>query len=217
MQLSETDKTILECLYADCRVSMRELASFLGMKHPSVHARIKKLEENGFIRQYDSLPSIQSWPFFHKIYYCSLTKDMEAEVLKLPQCVGMQYMFSFHTHQLFMFYRTEAECLEIEKMLPPNRVDHHFTASYRLDGSLFGKRGLRSKFAIPKKYSFDLIDVRLLNRLIHGGVRTPLVQLARELDTTVAVLKHRKKKMYDNGIFLRFIPQSGVLFSSVTI
>ncbi|WP_048657470.1 Lrp/AsnC family transcriptional regulator [Sinorhizobium fredii] len=48
--LDETDARILTALDADSRLSMRELASVVGMSAPSVSERVRRLEGAGIIR-----------------------------------------------------------------------------------------------------------------------------------------------------------------------
>jgi Lrp/AsnC family leucine-responsive transcriptional regulator len=55
VSLDETDKTILRLLQADGRVSNAEVARQVGLSAPATHARVKRLEENGVVRQYSTL------------------------------------------------------------------------------------------------------------------------------------------------------------------
>lgn len=55
VSLDETDKTILRLLQADGRVSNAEIARQVGLSAPATHARVKRLEENGVVRQYSTL------------------------------------------------------------------------------------------------------------------------------------------------------------------
>ncbi len=53
--LDETDKTILRMLQADGRVSNAEVARRVGLSAPATHARVKRLEHAGVIRQHATL------------------------------------------------------------------------------------------------------------------------------------------------------------------
>ncbi|MCP4305444.1 MAG: Lrp/AsnC family transcriptional regulator [bacterium] len=55
VSLDETDKTILRLLQANGRVSNAEVARQVGLSAPATHARVKRLEENGVVRQYSTL------------------------------------------------------------------------------------------------------------------------------------------------------------------
>lgn len=55
VSLDETDKTILRLLQADGRVSNAEIARRVGLSAPATHARVRRLEETGVVRQYATL------------------------------------------------------------------------------------------------------------------------------------------------------------------
>lgn len=51
-ELDETDRRILEHLVRDGRASVQEVADAVGLRRPSVHARIQRLEADGVIAAY---------------------------------------------------------------------------------------------------------------------------------------------------------------------
>jgi Lrp/AsnC family transcriptional regulator, leucine-responsive regulatory protein len=53
--IDDLDKSILQELQADSAISNVELARRISLSPPAVHARIKRLEELGYIRQYVAL------------------------------------------------------------------------------------------------------------------------------------------------------------------
>jgi DNA-binding Lrp family transcriptional regulator len=50
--LDATDRKILRLLQEDARRSYRTLAESVGLRAPSVHARVQRLEKEGYIRGY---------------------------------------------------------------------------------------------------------------------------------------------------------------------
>lgn len=50
--LDETDRRILEHLVRDGRSSVQEVADAVGLRRPSVHARIQRLERDGILQSY---------------------------------------------------------------------------------------------------------------------------------------------------------------------
>ena len=50
--LDDLDKLILEELQNDARISNAELARRVNLSPPAAHARIRRLEENGYIKTY---------------------------------------------------------------------------------------------------------------------------------------------------------------------
>ena len=53
--IDETDKAILRLLQANGRISNAQIARQVGLSAPATHARVKRLEETGVIRQYATL------------------------------------------------------------------------------------------------------------------------------------------------------------------
>ncbi len=53
--LDTLDKTILKILQAEGRISNTELARRVRLSPPATHARVKRLEEQGYIRKYAAL------------------------------------------------------------------------------------------------------------------------------------------------------------------
>lgn len=51
-RLDETDRRILDHLVRDGRASVQEVADGVGLRRPSVHARIQRLEQDGVIQAY---------------------------------------------------------------------------------------------------------------------------------------------------------------------
>jgi DNA-binding Lrp family transcriptional regulator len=54
-QLDKLDKIILETLQTEGRVTNAELARRVNLSPPAIHARIRRLEECGYIRRYVAL------------------------------------------------------------------------------------------------------------------------------------------------------------------
>ena len=55
MTLDELDRRLLGELQTDARIANAELARRLNLSPPAVHARVRRLEEQGFIRGYVAL------------------------------------------------------------------------------------------------------------------------------------------------------------------
>ncbi len=53
--IDEIDREILRLLQADGRISNAQIARQVGLSAPATHARVRRLEETGVIRQYATL------------------------------------------------------------------------------------------------------------------------------------------------------------------
>lgn len=218
MRLIDTDKRILEHLFSDARHSTRQIAKALGIKQPSVHARIKKLEREEFIRQYDTLLATHLLPFIHKMYYCSLPREQLERIQRMIFCAGIQEVFGEYTHQLFMFFQNIEQLVAFEKTLPKRRLEQEITKSHRLYGKIFDTKCVPTKYTKrEEQLELDPLDIKTMLIYVQGGARKTVTAIAKELGTTMAIVKYRKKKLIDNGYFLSFVAQPGPAFSSIKI
>jgi DNA-binding Lrp family transcriptional regulator len=218
MDLSDNDKKIYELLFYDARRSTREIARMVRMKQPSVHARIKKLESEGFISRYDGLINTQALPFIYKMYYVSLSPEQVKRITQMDVCYGLQELFGEFSHQIFCFFNNKKQIKEFEDFLPKRRISQLLTKSHRLGGTLFDIKRESEKYSENEnKLKLDKLDIKLLHKIIIGGARKTIVQLAEELKTTAAVIKYRKKRLIKNGYFLYFVAQPGEAFKSLKI
>ena len=68
MQLDRVDRKILNELYNDSRLSMRELAKRVNLSAPSTAERVRKLESEGVIQNIQSISTIKSRTSF-RLYF----------------------------------------------------------------------------------------------------------------------------------------------------
>lgn len=218
MELSQNDRMLFEHLFYDARRSTRELAKIIGIKQPSVHARIKKLEQQGFISRYDSLVNPQAMPLIYKMYYTTLTSQQVEKIVNMGVCFGLQELFGEFSHQIFCFFRNAKQASEFERMLPKRCISQLLTKSHRLGGTILDiEREPERYHENERRVKLDRLDVRLLRSMIIGGARKTLVELSEELGSTPAVIKYRKKRLVENGYFLYFVAQPGEAFKSIKI
>src|SRR3989338_2763737 len=218
MELSENDKKIYEYLFYDSRRTTRELARAIGIKQPSVHARIKKMEEGGFISRYDSLINNHALPFIYKMYYTNLTSSQVKDIVDMKYCYGLQETFGEFSHQIFCFFNNQKQMKEFEKYLPKRHISQLLTESHRLGGTIFDIKREPEKYPEnDNKIKLDKTDVKILIKMVMGGARKTVVDLAKELNISTTVAKYRKKRLIDNGYFLYFVAQPGEAFSSIKI
>lgn len=218
MELTERDKKIFEYLFYNAELSTHKLAKLLSMKQPSVHERIKKLESQEFISRYDALPKIESLPFFSKIYYVNLDEKSLEIINKSKNCFSLQELFGEFKHQIVCLFRTKEEIKKFEKLLPKRRVSDIILESNILYGSLFDfKLKIEKQSEQEKSTKLDKIDFKLLNKLLFGGARKTIVELANNLNTSCSVIKYRKEKLKKGKYILSFSAQPGSAFKSIKI
>jgi len=99
-QLDETDKKILSILQEDGRITTKELAQKLHLTNTPVYERVKKLEKQGFIKQYvailDPVKVERNMVIFLMVSLEKHTKDIVEEykekVLSFPEVMEFYYI-----------------------------------------------------------------------------------------------------------------------------
>ena len=93
MQLDTIDKRILNILQQDAKITNKELSTRLNLSPTAIYERIKKLERNGFIKNYvallDETRIERNFVVFCQIKLLQHAKDylttFEADIIALPE------------------------------------------------------------------------------------------------------------------------------------
>jgi len=97
MSLDSIDVRILEILQRDGRASHSTIAEEVGLTQPSVHERVKKLEQRGVIRGYTALLDPEALDlgvlaFISARFNEWKTKDVAAEIAEVPQVLEVHHI-----------------------------------------------------------------------------------------------------------------------------
>ncbi len=106
LDLDDTDKAILTELQNDSSISNVELARRISLSPPAVHARIKRLEELGYVRQYaaildrekvgyDMLCLITVTLEMHHMQNINLFRDAVAQMPEVLECYFITGEFDY--------------------------------------------------------------------------------------------------------------------------
>jgi Lrp/AsnC family transcriptional regulator len=74
MKLDDIDRRLLELLQADSKISVKELASLLGLTKTPVYDRIRKLEDEGLIKKYVAVLEKSLLPTY-MVVFCSVSLE----------------------------------------------------------------------------------------------------------------------------------------------
>lgn len=102
--LDDIDKAMLEILQRDGRISHVELGQQVNLSSPAIHARIKRLEQAGYIRRYVAL--------------------LDREVVGYDMLCFINIRLSLHQ------YEEHEKFLEIVKGMPQVLECHHLTGEF---------------------------------------------------------------------------------------
>ncbi|HQY90934.1 MAG: Lrp/AsnC family transcriptional regulator [Caldilinea sp.] len=128
MNLDELDRRILIELQCEARIANAELARRLNLSPPAVHARLKRLEEEGLVRGYvalldrerlgfDMLCFIQITLQLHQIEQVT---DFRVTVQQIPEVLECHHVTGEYDYLLKIVVRNrqELERLVMEKLTP---------------------------------------------------------------------------------------------------
>ncbi len=127
-EIDDTDKAILTELQNDSSISNVELARRISLSPPAVHARIKRLEELGYVKQYvaildremvgyDMLCIITVTLEMHHMQNINLFRDAVMQMPEVLECYFITGEFDYLL-KVAVRSRKELERFLMEKLTP---------------------------------------------------------------------------------------------------
>jgi Lrp/AsnC family transcriptional regulator, leucine-responsive regulatory protein len=127
-ELDEIDKSILSELQEDSSISNVELARRVSLSPPAVHARIKRLEELGFVRHYVALLDREKLGYdllclinvtlqVHQMQHIDLFRSAVAQMPEVLECYFTTGEFDYLL-KVAVRTRKELEIFLMEKLTP---------------------------------------------------------------------------------------------------
>lgn len=127
-EIDDTDKAILTELQSDSSISNVELARRISLSPPAVHARIKSLEERGYVRQYaaildrekvgyDMLCLVNVTLEIHHMETINKFRDAIAQMPEVLECYFITGEFDYLL-KVAVHSRKELERFLMEKLTP---------------------------------------------------------------------------------------------------
>jgi len=128
LSLDETDKTILRLLQADGRVSNAEIARRVGLSAPATHARVRRLEDAGVVRQYSTLLDREAMGFdmvcfinvslqLHQYEAIERFKELVQDMPEVLECHHITGEFDYLMKAVFR-NRAELQEFVVNKLTP---------------------------------------------------------------------------------------------------
>lgn len=126
--LDALDRAILKHLQADGSLSNAELARRINLSPPAVHARVKRLEESGYIRGYAALvdpekAGFDMLCFVHislQMHQPRQVEDFRAAVREIPEVLECYHVTGEYDYLLKVVIRNrrDLERFAIERLTP---------------------------------------------------------------------------------------------------
>ena len=128
VSLDGTDKAILRLLQADGRVSNAEVARQVGLSAPATHARVRRLEQAGVIRQHATLLDREAMGFdmvcflnvslqLHQYEAIERFKELVQDMPEVLECHHITGEFDYLLKAVFR-NRDELQEFVVNKLTP---------------------------------------------------------------------------------------------------
>ncbi len=223
VKIDSKDREILYQLDLDSRQSFARIGSKVGLSKTVVAYRVNKLIENEIIKTfYTVIDAFKLGYISFRVYlvYQYMTQAKEKEIIEYftnhkltwwtisaegrfdlalimwVKDINDFYSFWDETLKRFRDYFMEQQFSAYIQL-------YSYRHSYLLDDM---NKSDRTKFEITgggSQVKIDEIDFRLL-RLIAPNARMPVKEIAKKLNTTVAVVNYRIKKLIKEGVIQGF-------------
>jgi Lrp/AsnC family leucine-responsive transcriptional regulator len=128
MNLDELDRHILHELQSDARIANAELARRLNLSPPAVHARVRRLEEQGYIRGYVALLDRERLGFDMfcfiqislQLHQIEQVNHFRTTIQQIPEVLECHHVTGEYDYLLKIAVRNrqELERLVMEKLTP---------------------------------------------------------------------------------------------------
>lgn len=156
--LDHIDYRILDLLQVDAKYTIKEIAAELGMTATPVYERIRRMEEEGYIKRYVALVN-KDLLDFHIVVFCNVSlkehhrqvlKSFEAKISTFPEIVECYHIAgtfdyllkvivrNMHEYQEFILDRLSnlEEIGQLQSSFVMSEVKH--STGLRLEGHLNG-------------------------------------------------------------------------------
>jgi Lrp/AsnC family transcriptional regulator for asnA, asnC and gidA len=223
VKIDSKDREILYQLDVDSRQSFARIGNKVGLSKTVVAYRVNKLIENGIIKTfYTVIDAFKLGYISFRIYlvYQYMTQEKEREIISyfINQKLNWWTISAEGRFDLAVimwvrdineFYSFWEETLKqfrdyfLEQQFSVYIQLYSYRYSYLLDDV---KKSDRTKFEITgggTQVTIDELDFRLL-RLIAPNARMPVKEIAKRLNTTVAVVNYRIKKLMKADVIQGF-------------
>jgi len=221
--MDEKDKLILFELLQDCRQPLVKIAKVVKLPQQTVNYRIKKLENEGIIKKYTINLNYAKLGYSRHSLYLDLKGIDSAEVdhylklitdIKEVSCCYMlrdvsewKLYVSIWTKTIERYDEIQTKIITKFKKHLNNYVSFQSVKSYTYFARLLNsnKKAKVDIKASPESFQIKEIDWKILDKLKQDS-RMPILQIAKEVKSTINTVISRIKFLAKNDIIQRFYP-----------
>jgi Lrp/AsnC family leucine-responsive transcriptional regulator len=207
------DRKILFELDKNARISCSQIGKKIGLSTEVVNYRIKRLEENKIITQYQTEVNYKKLGLIHfKIFlrFKGIKIEIEEELYKkieiIPQIVWIAKCRGEWDCMLSSTVESISQLDEIKDKVLHLANEHIAKKAISISSNIWSspRKYLLTKNDIAQemkgnKEQMDKIDIDIL-RTLSANARMPVIELAEKLDLTVKIVSSRLRKLIDKNI-----------------
>lgn len=212
------DRKILYELDKNARISYAQIGKKVGLSTEVVYHRVKKLEERGIITQYQTAVNYTKLGLIHFkicLKYDGISLKTEEEIYsklkEIPQVIWIakcqgdwDCIISCTVNDVKELNKIKDKILSItnphisEKSISILSEIWSFPRNY-----LINKKAETAFEIVGEQPKIDDLDLKLL-RILSKDARKPVVDIVKELKSTVKIITTRIKKLLKNGVINNF-------------
>ncbi len=225
MKLDLKDKKLLYWLDQNSRTTNKELGKKVGLSEQAIGYKLNRLEENGIIKRYVTFVNTPALGYIHyktllRLHNTDLKKEKEIIALLaknenirwVVSCSGKwDINFSIlarNPEEFTKIYR------EIEKKIGDYIREKSISTLIKspglTKGYLLGQLGTKVRSYGKKEIEkeIDLVDKKIL-KSISQSARKNVVEIAREIGSTIDIVRYRLRKLEENEVINGYTLQLG--------
>jgi DNA-binding Lrp family transcriptional regulator len=222
MKIDLKDKRLLFELDSNSRQSAAQIAKKIGLSKEVVNYRIKRLEDEKIITSYQTIINLSALNIIQfkiclalqGIKNAELNTILEIlnekkEVKWIVSCKGnWDLIIALETDSLDGIAKIKLEILEIfgdfirNKSISILSEAETYSRIYLLDETKEKKTKNIMKFS-KEKIPFDDTDLEIL-KILSKNARKPIIEIAKDLNTTPRIIQYRIKELIEKKIILGF-------------
>jgi Lrp/AsnC family transcriptional regulator, leucine-responsive regulatory protein len=212
------DRKILFELDKNARISYAQIGKRVGLSTEVVHYRVKKLEEAGILTQYQTAINYSKLGLIHFkicLKYSGISIETEEEIYsklkKIPQIVWVakcqgdwDCIISCNANNL-----SELDLIKDKIISLSNKYINQKSISISSEiwsyprNYLINKKEKNIQEIDKEKIKIDETDLQLL-RILSKNARKPVIDIVKEMNSTVKIITTRIKKLLKTGVINNF-------------
>lgn len=218
VKLDLKDRKILYELDKDARISFASLGKKIGLSTEVVHYRVKRLEEKGIITQYQTAVNYAKLGLLHFkvcLRFNGITTKTEEELYsklrEIPQVIWIaksqgdwDCLISCTVNNLEELDRIKDKIISLSSQYINEKSISFLSELWSFPRNYLISKKKETLFKISgKQPKIDDLDLKLL-RILSKDARKPVVDIVKELNSTVKIVTTRIKKLLKSGVINNF-------------